>query len=385
MRRARFIVLLAVVVGIGLLHFFTPGHSSFLHDTYRRLSYFPIVLGGLWFGLAGGLTMAFCSSIAFIPHLLLYAGHAPQAWLSELTEILLYLAAGAVTGSIAGREAGLRRRHEEIAVQLEKSYRRLERQAKMLLEAEEQLGASQRLSALGRLSASLAHEIKNPLSSIRGTAEIFRDEFPEGHPKREFVDILLRETDRLNRTVSDVMRFSRGGTAAGRRLEPLNGVLVRVVQLVDGQLRNKRIELHPADFSAAADVQVDGDRISQVFLNILLNAVDALKEGGRIELGVAVDAREARVSVCDNGPGIPAAERESIFTPFVTSKEVGTGLGLPISRKIVESYGGKLFCTEADGGGACFTVVLPVGDGEPGPGDISETKGESDGPTHPAH
>ncbi len=104
-KKLLFLFLVLIVIGIGLLHFFTPGNDIFFHDTYRRLSYFPIVMGAIWFGVWGGLSLAILSSIAFIPHLLLYFGHAPQTYLSELTEIILYLAAGVVTGVIAGREA----------------------------------------------------------------------------------------------------------------------------------------------------------------------------------------------------------------------------------------------------------------------------------------
>ena len=193
MKKLAYSGLVLVVIAIGLLHFFTPGYLVLYHDTFRRLSYFPIVLGAIWFGVRGGLSLAILSSIAFIPHLLLYVGQGPEMYIGEFMEVVLYLAAGTVTGFIAGREARLQEKYKNVAEKLEKSYDRLHQETELLIEAEEQLSQSQRLSALGQLSASLAHEIKNPLSSIKGTAEIFLDEFPEGHPKREFVTILLRK------------------------------------------------------------------------------------------------------------------------------------------------------------------------------------------------
>ena len=108
MKKYLFIFLVLIVIGIGLLHFFTPGYQVFYHDTYRRLSYFPIVIGAIWFGVSGGLVLAVLTSIAFIPHLLLYIGKEPQTYLSELTEIILYLLAGGVVGLIAGKESRLR-------------------------------------------------------------------------------------------------------------------------------------------------------------------------------------------------------------------------------------------------------------------------------------
>jgi signal transduction histidine kinase len=361
MKNFRFFALVLVVILIGALHFVTPGHFQFSHDTYRRLSYFPIALGGLWFGVPGGLAMAVLSSIAFIPHLILYAGHHPAMYLGELTEILLYLAAGLVIGAIAGKEARLREEYRQLSETLEKSYDRLHEQTELLLEVEEQLGASQRLSALGQLSASLAHEIKNPLSSIRGTAEILLDDFPPGHPRREFAEILLKETARLNTTVENVLQYSRGQQPAGGRAEPLSAVLNRVAKLLVGQLRKKRIDLRLKQDPEAGEKLVDGARLSQVFLNIILNAIDAVPGAGRITVETSRQEGEVAVAVSDSGPGVPPAERERIFIPFASSKKEGTGLGLAISRKIVESYGGRIEVSQAEEGGARFTVILPDG------------------------
>jgi len=359
LKKLLFPLLVAIVVGIGFLHLFTPGHYLFLHDTYRRLSYFPIVLGALWFGVRGGLILALLSSIAFIPHLLLYFGKAPQTYFSELMEIILYIAAGTVTGFIAGREAKLRRKYEELLAKLEKSYRRLHKQAKILLEVEEQLGASQRLSALGKLSASLAHEIKNPLSSIRGTAEIFLDEFPPGHPKHEFVEILLKEVARLNTTVEDVLHFSKGEPVGESKLEPLSEVLERTVKLLATHLRKKGIHLHAEGLGKGRHFEVEGAKLSQVLLNVALNAIDELQPEGNIWLAVNPVEEGMSITVCDDGPGIDDAKKDRIFTPFFTTKEGGTGLGLPISRKILESRGGSLTCSDSPMGGACFTIFLP--------------------------
>ncbi|MDA8165688.1 MAG: ATP-binding protein [Desulfobacteraceae bacterium] len=360
MKSIRLAALLLVVVVIGILHFITPGDLLFYHDTLRRLSYFPIALGGLWYGVPGGLGIAVASSIAFIPHLVIYAGHHPAMYMGELTEVVLYLAAGALIGAIAGKEARLREQYRLLSEKLERSYDRLHEQAALLLEVEGQLGASQRLSALGQLAASLAHEIKNPLSSIRGTAEILLDEFPPGHPKREFAEILLKETARLGATVENVLQYSRGQQQA-QAAEPLGRVLSRVATLLGGQLRGKKIDFRLRVDEEAAAVLVDGARLSQVFLNLILNAIDAVEANGRIIVESGRAAGGIAISVSDNGPGVPGDQRERIFEPFVSRKGEGTGLGLSISRKIVESYGGRIEISEAPEGGARFTVFLPSG------------------------
>ena len=307
--------------------------------------------------------MAVMSSIAFIPHVLLYIGEGTETYLSELTEIVLYLAAGGVTGIIAGRESLLRSRYKELSEKLEKSYDKLHRETQLLLELEEQLSAAQKLSALGQLSASLAHEIKNPLSSIKGTAEILLDEFPKDHPKREFVEILLKETTRLNSTVEEVLQFSRRGVQGREKenmeTEPLSQVIDRVTSLLASQLRKKSIRLTVTGWETGKAFFVVGEKLSQVFLNIILNAIDATPPRGEIIVETMKHAAGYRVLVKDTGSGIPDKLKDKIFDPFYSTKEGGTGLGLSISKKIIESYGGTLTQSDSEGGGACFAIFLP--------------------------
>jgi len=358
MKKIKYAALVIVVIIIGLLHFFTPGHLFFYHDTFRRLSYFPIVLAAIWFGVRGGLSIAVMSSIFFIPHILLYLGQGPSSYLSELMEIILYLAAGTVTGIIVSREAMLRERYKQLSEKLQNSYDRLHEESRLLLELEEQLSASQKLSALGQLSASLAHEIKNPLSSIKGTAEILLDEFPPGHAKREFVEILLKETSRLNTTVDEVLHFSKNSNPGQEAaMKPLSVVIDQVAKLLAGQIRKKSITLA---IRGRDDFMVDSGKLSQVFLNIILNSIDAVPRQGEIVVETVKRENGISVSIADNGPGVPPEMRDTIFMPFYSDKDDGTGLGLSISRKIVESYDGKLTVSQApSGNGACFTVFLP--------------------------
>ena len=359
-----FSVLLSAVVVIGLLHLFTPGDFLFFHNTYRRLSYFPIVLGGLWFGVPGGLGLAVLSSIAFIPHVLLYVGHGSQA-ASELTEIILYLAAGLLVGVISGRQTRLRERYQQLSEKLQASYVRLHDETVQLIEAEARLAAAQKFSALGRLSASLAHEIKNPLASIKGTAEILRDEFPRDHPKREFVDILLKETGRLHDTVEEILHYSKGRPQEREEAtEPLAAVARHVGALLERQLREKQVRFILPENGEAQHLLVESAKFSQVLLNLCLNALDAVRLGGQIWLLVESAADGGwRIAVCDDGPGVPEAEKERIFEPFYSGNADGTGLGLLISRKIVESYGGSLRAMDRPGGGACFEILLPAKNG----------------------
>lgn len=361
-RKTYIFLLLLIVVSVGLLHTFTPTDKLILHDFYRRISYFPIVVAAILYGIRGGVFLAACTSIAFIPHLHHFYHLGPSAYLAELPEILLYFGAGIVTGAIAGREKRLRIKYQDLSRQLDRSYKKLHKQAATLVEAEEQLHASQKLSALGQLSASLAHEVKNPLAAIRGSVEILSDDFPPDHPKHEFSQILLKETGRLSKTVEEVLRYSKQqqADAPSPRLVPMPGVLEQVAALLANNFRSKDIVLTRRLDDRAEQIMIDGDKMAQVFINLLLNSCESLGEGGIVTVKNRETEKEHEILFRDNGPGVAKEDREKIFTAFYSTREEGTGLGLAISSRIVESYGGSIRVeTPENGTGACFIISLP--------------------------
>ncbi|HIP38232.1 MAG TPA: hypothetical protein EYG88_02380 [Desulfocapsa sulfexigens] len=356
------VLLLLVVISVGLLHTFTPADKLVLHDFYRRVSYFPIVVAAILYGIRGGVFLAACTSVAFIPHLYHFYHLGPSAYLAELPEIVLYFGAGVVTGAIAGREKMLRRKYQALSRQLERSYKKLHKQAVTLVEAEEQLHASQKLSALGQLSASLAHEVKNPLAAIRGSVEILADEFPPDHPKHEFSEILLKETSRLSATVEEVLRYSRKQQPQLHtpRLESLPQVIERVRILLDNNFKRKNLTLIINLDEQADQIRVDGDRMAQVFINLLLNSCESMERNGTVEVKSRQDNTHFEILFTDDGPGLGEEDKKKIFTAFYSTKKDGTGLGLAISSRIVEMYGGIIRVeTPKSGSGVCFIVSLP--------------------------
>ncbi|MFH2057435.1 MAG: ATP-binding protein [Pseudomonadota bacterium] len=355
-----FCLLMAFVVLIGILHTLTPGHLILYHDSYRRLSYFPIAIGAILFGLWGGLSLAIASCMAFVPHLFLFFAQGPQAYYSELSEVIFYLAAGLIIGLISSRENRLRERYKNLSEQLAASYKRLHEQASRLVEAEKQLGQSQRLSMLGQVSASLAHEIKNPLAAIKGAAEILADEVEKDHPKYEFVEIMRSEVSRLNTSVEDVLAYCRGQQAPVKgREEIIQKVVARVVKLLETSLEEKSIKISMPVESDFPCFLIEEAAMTQVLINIILNAVDAVQKGGRIVIECDGIQKGCQISVSDDGPGIDEALREKVFHSFVTGKEGGTGLGLAISQKIVNYLGGQIHIEQSDLGGAKVCLVLP--------------------------
>ena len=360
MKKILFICLVAMVAIIGVLHYVTPGHMILFHDTYRRLAYFPIAIGAIIYGLSGGLLIAVLSCLSFVPHLFMFWFRGPQAYYSELSEIIFYLAAGLVIGLISSRENRLKEKYQQLSEKLTTSYKRLHEQTTKLLQAEKQLGHAQKLSSLGHVSASLAHEIKNPLASIKGAAEILADEIPPSHPKHEFIEIMRSEISRLNNSVNEVLTYCRGQQAANQdHQEPLTQTIDKVVRLLAPQIREKSIELTCAKTGKEGEIKVEEAAMIQILMNIILNAVDAVPPKGKIHIAHYPKSKGYRIEISDNGPGIAPENGEQVFESFVSFKEDGTGLGLSITRKIVERLGGTIGVTPSDMGGAKFIVFLP--------------------------
>ncbi|TLM68902.1 MAG: sensor histidine kinase [Deltaproteobacteria bacterium] len=354
----RIAVIVGLLAGITALHYLTTLQHQHAHDIYRRLYYVPIVLGGLWFTLRGGLGAAIAASLLFLPHVVLQWGHHPVSQPEQYLEILLYNIIGGLTGFLSGRELEQKRAHQHAALRLEESYRTLSAQADQILEIEEQLRRADRLSTLGELSAGLAHEIRNPLGSIRGTAEILKDGVAADDPRHEFAEILIKEVDRLNRVLEDFLRFARQAPVE-RGIFDLNAVVREVLDLTRRQAERNDVAV-VADFAELPGLPGDGGQIRQALLNLVLNALQAMPAGGQLTVTTRGGTETVEVAVADTGPGIPDGEEERIFKTFVTTRADGTGLGLPISQRIVASHGGQIRVAGTAGGGATFIVALPL-------------------------
>ena len=245
---------------------------------------------------------------------------------------------------------------------------------------QQRLAHAERLASLGELAASVAHEIKNPLAGIAGAVRILAEDMPVSDSRKEIMGEILAQIRRLDGTVRDLLTFARPG---GPELGPcaLHQVLDRVLLVLaeDPSASNVRVvrEYH-SDLPA---VSADGKLLEQVFFNLLLNAVQAMGGHGTITLRTARGEAGAtwtdgaplgphlEVRVMDTGPGIPAHLLREIFTPFFTTKPRGIGLGLAITRRIVEDHGGRISGENLPGQGAMFRICLPLEGSDDGTGE----------------
>jgi signal transduction histidine kinase len=352
--------LVACVIGISLLHYTTPLRLAMLHDIFQRLYYLPIILAAFWFGFRGGVGCAILVTLCYAPHILFQWGGHLAMEMEKYLEVLLYNVVGGITGFLSQQERARRAQLEETAQGLEESYRQLQSQSELIIRIEEQLRRAERLSALGELSAILAHEIRNPLASIRGTAEILMEDQTSAASRGEFLGILVKESDRLNRVVEDFLKMARPEPIAKKPCD-INEELRNMITLLSAQARQSRVvlELKP---SALPLFSGDGEKLRQAFMNIILNAIQASPAGAAVTVRTSEDREAGLIEIrfSDSGPGISAQASREIFEPFFTTKGTGTGLGLPITKKIIEGHGGTIDLVSEPGQGATFRVRLPV-------------------------
>ena len=226
---------------------------------------------------------------------------------------------------------------------------------------QEKVHRSERLASLGRLAAGVAHEIRNPLSSIKGFAQYFVKRFSGHNEEQGYASVMVKEVDRLNRVITDLLDFA-GPKEPRREPQSLETIAEQALKLLAPDLEARKVSVvkdYDPDLPA---VSVDRDRISQVFINLLLNALESMEAGGEIRISLhrcgpppAVEA-----SVADTGAGIPESDREKVFEPFFSKKRKGTGLGLAIVHQIVESHRGDIRVESRPGKGTTFRIRLPL-------------------------
>lgn len=360
----RTLILLFFIVVISLMHYLTPLHLPYLHDIFQRLYYLPIILAAIWFGLRGGLLCSIMVSIAYAPHILFQWGGHLTVEMEKYLEIVLYNIVGGVTGLLSQRERERTLELQKTAQGLEESYQKLQAQSERITAIEEKLRHSEKLSLIGEMAAMLAHEIRNPLGGIRGSAEILMDEFKPDHPKYEFIEMQLKEINRLDNVVSDFLRMARQQPNEIKPC-PVQEELETIATLVSSEAKNRQIKLVLQPAPVPVIISADGEKLRQAFLNIIINALQATPPGGSVIISTKVYQSElCEIRFSDSGPGIDTETLRQIFEPFFTTKPDGTGLGLAITRKIIESHGGTMLVESEVGQGTTVIVRLPMNHGE---------------------
>jgi len=266
----------------------------------------------------------------------------------------------------------LARSLDTMAKQLEQEKRELEEwgttlEKKVAQRADEmkkinaQLFRSEKLASLGKLAAGVAHEINNPLTGILTNSSLLLEDLDKDDPKREDVEVMVKETIRCREIVKRLLDFARQ-TRPQKRLASINALIDNIILLVRNQTSFRNIIIEKELDGDLPDILVDPDQVQQVFVNIILNAAEAMTKGGTLTIRSmrSPDLQYIVITFADTGPGISEEVRERIFDPFYTTKEHGTGLGLSISYGIIEQHGGTISVDSVIGKGSTFTISLPI-------------------------
>ena len=351
-RGLRAAILVAAIAGVSLLHYETATTHVWLHPLFQRAYYLPILLMALWFGWRGGLAAASISGIFYAPHILMSWATEPEYRAAQFIEIAMFVVIGGLTGILADHERAQRKKVEETAQKLSHVYAQL--QASF-----EQLRRADRLSALGELSAGLAHEIRNPLGSIEGAMQILRRTELPAETRQEFGDLGRREVDRLKGLLTNFLDFARPQMPRRSVIEPRQ-LLDSVCRLAAETAKMSGVRLRVESIDSVPPVSLDPEQMEQVLLNLVINAVQAMPAEGEVVLRALSNADEVILEVHDEGIGIPPEDLERVFNPFVTTRPDGTGLGLSIAYQIVTQHGGHIEARRNPERGMTFTVTLPL-------------------------
>lgn len=355
----------ALIILVAILHYSTPTSYHWFHEIYRAFFYLPIILAAFRFQLKGGVYSALAVILIYLPHVVFQWGGDFLFNFSRFLQMVMYLVVGAVAGCLAARESNERKKYQQATLKLEGSYEKLKIQSEKIAELDEQLRNSERLSILGELAASLAHEVRNPLGSIWGVVEILKDECQEENKNSDFLKILIDEVKRLNQVVENYLSLARQPRMVLSQCN-IRDVVQSVIYLLSYKARKQGIVL---DFDIPEKelfVTANESQLQQILINLVLNSMAAITDDGKVTIKVQVFSADSEENAClylsviDTGKGIHPNDREKIFKPFYSTRNNGTGLGLSIVKRIVEQNKWRMKVDSALGHGTTFTIIFPL-------------------------
>jgi signal transduction histidine kinase len=324
-----------MVAIVAAFQYFVPSDPLFFY-----LYFLLAIVAALYDGWRGGLLTAVLSGLAL----------ARQT--SNLyVELPFLLGVPLLIGLHTDRERRQKSKYQELAGQLSGVYEKLQANFEGMKRAE-------RLSAIGQLSAGLAHEIRNPLASIAGAASILRRNQPLDAKASKCLDIIDSEAKRLNRLLTTFLNFARPRPPRLQTVA-LDTILDSVLELAHHAIGRKRIDFRRSVAEDLPPIDCDPEQMTQVLLNLVINATEASSEGSVVTLAAEQDDQATVIQVIDEGSGVAPEDIDKLFDPFFTTKETGTGLGLPVAHQIVGQMGGLLTARRNPEGGMTFSIAFP--------------------------
>lgn len=329
-RKQQFAILVIMVIGISLLHYLTDLRHDRYHFFYSDLYFLPIILASYWFAFRGALMTSLAVSSYYLPFIFCHwQGGSPND-LNRLLSVVLYNSVAAFLGTLKGREVA----------------------------ASQRLVQTERLAAIGKSLAAVAHDIKTPLVAIGGCARQILKKQPLDDSTQAKLNLIIKETEKIEHMMHNMLDFAR---PLELQLAPtaLNQVVANSLKLVAEAKKKKEIVIETTLSPELPPVTVDALRLEQVLVNLILNAIQASLPGERVLVKTLAKGAEQIVEVIDFGCGIAADQRGRIFELFFTTKRGGSGLGLGIVKKIIDAHQARIEVGANPGKGTIFRIILP--------------------------
>lgn len=333
------------------------GKTDGIASSYYFVLLVPVVSATTTLGALGAFAVTLIASLGYLSFLLFIDWDRQFIPTDQIKELLLRLVllpvVGLLTHQLAGATRERARKYQAVAEQLAAANVSLQ-------DAEAAVRRADRLAALGQLTAGLAHELRNPMSTMRTSAEMLGRTLPAGNEvARELAGYISSEVDRTNSLITRFLEFAR---PLSLRLDPtdIGAVIDRAVALVERERPPSNVAIYKNYSPDIRPFPLDGELMERVIYNLVLNAVQASPPDGAVTVKTRPADGEVEISVIDRGSGIDPRQVESVFNPFFTTKPDGVGLGLAIVSKIVDEHGGKMLVESQPGEGSVFRVYLPM-------------------------
>lgn len=355
--------------------FFSNSFFTGVHDVNRALFLIPIIYAALAFRVRGSIITSLIFLVAVLPRALLFSTYP-----NPLLRALIFVVFAALIGLFIATALNQFERERKTRIELNAAYQKLNKYTQQLKDSQEQLIQSEKLSSLGQLAASIAHEVNNPLSGVLTYTQLLikrvnSDKFSK-ESALDFLSKMESELTRSTRLIRNLLDFARQSAPALVETD-LNDIINRVLELTVHSAQLNKVEVVKELDPSLPKLTADPNQLQQVCTNLIVNAIQAMPQGGKLTLRTSLDNGQLKMEVQDTGYGISPENMRKLFTPFFsTKKEVkGVGLGLAVSYGIIQRHRGKIGVQSIEGKGSTFTVYLPVYQGEGGNNDAKETEG----------
>ncbi len=337
-------------------------HSFFtgVHDIHRTLFFIPIVYAALIFRVWGSLITSFAFLCVVLPRALLFSPYA-----DPLIRAVLFVIFLACIGVLVAMQLGRIESERKARAELDKAYKELDKYDKRLRENQEQLIQAEKLTSLGQLAASVAHEINNPLAGILVYTQLLAKKINSDKLTKEsateYLSKMETELTRSSRLIRNLLDFARQSPPRFWEVD-INEVINRSFELASHSAELQHVQVIKELEPALPKISADFDQLQQVCTNLIMNAIQAMPKGGKLTIRTSADKTQVKIKVQDTGVGISPENMRKLFTPFFTTKrEVkGVGLGLAVSYGIIQRHDGRVEVKSKEGEGTTFTVYLPL-------------------------